>query len=80
MAGRQKLPDHDRLRRTLPAVWARLNEIRGLLGAQFGDGQVVAPPAAVATNSRSARLSAAFSPSVTNMVVDAGARFRSASR
>jgi pyruvate,orthophosphate dikinase len=39
VAGRQKLPDHDRLRRTLPAVWTRLNEIRGLLEAQFGDAQ-----------------------------------------
>ncbi len=39
VAGRQKLPGHDRLRRTLPAVWMRLNEICGLLEKQFGDAQ-----------------------------------------
>jgi pyruvate,orthophosphate dikinase len=39
VAGRQKLPDHDRLRRALPAVWARLNEICRVLETQFGDAQ-----------------------------------------
>ena len=39
VAGRQKLPDHERLRRVLPAVWTRLNEVCRLLETQFGDAQ-----------------------------------------
>lgn len=39
VAGRQKLPDHDRLRLALPAVWTRLNEICRILETLFGDAQ-----------------------------------------
>ena len=39
VAGRQKLQDHDRLRRTLPAVWMRLEEICRVLETLFGDAQ-----------------------------------------
>ena len=39
VAGRQRLQDHDRLRRTLPAVWARLEEVCGVLETLFGDAQ-----------------------------------------
>ena len=39
VAGRQKLEDHERLRRVLPAVWARLEEICRVLEALFGDAQ-----------------------------------------
>jgi pyruvate,orthophosphate dikinase len=39
VAGRQKLQDHERLRRVLPAVWTQLNEICHILETQFGDAQ-----------------------------------------
>ena len=39
VAGRQKLEDHDRLRRVLPATWARLEEICRTLESLFGDAQ-----------------------------------------
>ncbi len=39
VAGRQKLEDHDRLRQVLPVVWARLQEICGVLERLFGDAQ-----------------------------------------
>lgn len=39
VAGRQKLQDHDRLRRVLPSVWTRLDAIRTELEALFGDAQ-----------------------------------------
>ncbi len=39
VAGRQKLPDHDRLRIALPAVWTQLNEMCRTLEKLFGDAQ-----------------------------------------
>ncbi len=39
VAGRQALPDHDRLGRALPSVWARLIETCGTLEKLFGDAQ-----------------------------------------
>jgi len=39
VAGRQRLPDNDRLRLVLPAVWVRLNEICRALEALFADAQ-----------------------------------------
>ena len=39
VAGRQKLPDHERLRLALPAVWTRLNETCRVLESLFGDAQ-----------------------------------------
>ena len=39
VAGRQKLPDHDELRRVLPSVWARLAEICQVLETLFHDAQ-----------------------------------------
>ncbi len=39
VAGRQKLPDHDRLRLALPSIWTRLNEICRELERLFGDAQ-----------------------------------------
>jgi pyruvate,orthophosphate dikinase len=39
VAGRQKLHDNDRLRRVLPAVWARLDAICHELEGLFGDAQ-----------------------------------------
>ncbi len=39
VAGRRTPRDHDRLRRALPAVWTRLEEIRGVLETLFGDVQ-----------------------------------------
>jgi pyruvate,orthophosphate dikinase len=39
VAGRQKLRDNDRLRLSLPAVWARLNEVCQILEKLFGDAQ-----------------------------------------
>ena len=39
VAGRQKLGDSDRLRRALPGVWARLNEVSRTLEGLFGDAQ-----------------------------------------
>ncbi|AMJ59685.1 PEP/pyruvate-binding domain-containing protein [Bosea sp. PAMC 26642] len=39
VAGRQKLRDNDRLRRALPAVWTRLEEICHDLESLFGDAQ-----------------------------------------
>jgi pyruvate,orthophosphate dikinase len=39
VAGRQKLQDHDRLQRVLPAVWLRLEEICRVLEKLFGDAQ-----------------------------------------
>lgn len=39
VAGRQKLPDHDRLRVALPAVWSRLNDVCRVLETLFGDAQ-----------------------------------------
>ncbi len=39
VAGRQNMVDNERLRRVLPAVWARLNEVCGELEVLFGDAQ-----------------------------------------
>ena len=39
VAGRQKLPDPDRLRRTLPDIWIRLNTLCRTLETLFGDVQ-----------------------------------------
>lgn len=39
VAGRHKLRDNERLRRVLPGVWARLNDICHVLEALFGDAQ-----------------------------------------
>jgi pyruvate,orthophosphate dikinase len=39
VAGRQKLEGHDRLRRILPAIWTRLEEICRVLERVFGDAQ-----------------------------------------
>jgi pyruvate,orthophosphate dikinase len=39
VAGRQKLQDHDRLRRVLPAIWTRLEEICRVLEDLFKDAQ-----------------------------------------
>ncbi len=39
VAGRQKMHDNDRLRLVLPAVWAKLNDIRHALEVLFGDAQ-----------------------------------------
>lgn len=39
VAGRRALPDHDRLRLALPAVWTRLIDMGGTLERLFGDAQ-----------------------------------------
>ena len=39
VAGRRKLGDHDRLRRVLPVIWLRLEEICRVLETLFGDAQ-----------------------------------------
>jgi pyruvate,orthophosphate dikinase len=39
VAGRQKLHDNDRLRRVLPVVWSRLNDVCHALERLFGDAQ-----------------------------------------